>query len=68
MVRMNTLISSKKGEQHQLEQGNVLIEKEFVHSLKASYTHDSMTFTVLIYNVHVRTYMYKYTCMYIVCL
>ena len=37
MVKMNMLISSKKGEQDKLEQGNSLIEKDFVHSLKVSF-------------------------------
>ena len=34
MVRLNSLITDKRGEQDQLEQGNILIEKDFISSLK----------------------------------
>ncbi len=45
MIRMNILISNKKGEQYKLEQINVLIEKEFVHSLKVSSIHVHVYYT-----------------------
>ena len=34
MVRLSTVIAEKRGEQQKLEQGNVLMENDFVHALK----------------------------------
>ena len=36
MVRLSTVIAEKRGEQERLEQGNVLMENDFVHALKVS--------------------------------
>ena len=34
MVKLNTLVAKKKSEQESLEQGNLLMEGDFVHALK----------------------------------
>ena len=34
MVRLSSLITEKRGEQERLEQGNILMENDFVHALK----------------------------------
>jgi len=34
MVKLNTLVAKKKTEQESLEQGNLLMEGDFVHALK----------------------------------
>ena len=34
MVKLNSLVASKKSEQEDLEQGNLLMEGDFVHTLK----------------------------------
>ena len=34
MVRLNTLITEKRGEQEKLEQGSTLAENDFIHALK----------------------------------
>lgn len=34
MVKLNTLVANKKSEQEDLEQGNLLMEGDFVHTLK----------------------------------
>lgn len=34
MVRLNGLITGKKGEQYKLEQSNTLLEKDFISALK----------------------------------
>ena len=36
MVRLNQLITDKKGEQNELEQNNSLLEKDFVSALKVN--------------------------------
>ena len=36
MVRLNTLVTQKRGEQDRLVQGTVLAENDFIHALKAS--------------------------------
>lgn len=36
MVRLNTLITEKKGEHYKLEQSNTLLEKDFISALKVS--------------------------------
>ena len=50
MVRLNTLITAKRGHQERLEQGNILTENDFIHTLK-----------VCIYCTCVATYMYIYS-------
>ncbi len=34
VARLNSLITEKKGQQDQLEQGTVLLENDFIHALK----------------------------------
>ena len=34
MVRLNALITEKRGEQEKLEQGSTLAENDFIHALK----------------------------------
>lgn len=34
MVRLNALITDKRGQQEKLVQGNVLMENDFIHALK----------------------------------
>ena len=34
MVRLSTLITDKRGQQEKLVQGNVLMENDFIHTLK----------------------------------
>ena len=39
MSRLSSLISEKSGQQHRLEQNNVLMQNDIVHALKVQYTH-----------------------------
>ena len=34
MVRLSALITEKRGQQEKLEQGNILMENDFIHALK----------------------------------
>ena len=34
MVRLSALITEKRGQQERLEQGNILMENDFIHALK----------------------------------
>ena len=34
MVRLNTLITEKRGDQEKLQQGNILAENDFIYALK----------------------------------
>lgn len=34
MVRLSALITEKRGQQEKLEQGNILVENDFIHALK----------------------------------
>ena len=36
MVRLNTLITEKRGQQEKLVQGNILTENDFINALKVS--------------------------------
>ena len=36
MVRLNTLVTEKRGQQEQLEHNNILLEKDFIHTLKVN--------------------------------
>lgn len=36
MVRLNTLVTEKRGQQEQLEHNNLLLEKDFIHALKVN--------------------------------
>ena len=58
MVKLNTLVAKKKSEQESLEQGNILMEGDFVHALKVSNT----TVQVYIYtDKHTHTYTHTHT-------
>jgi len=48
MVKLNTLVANKKSEQEDLEQGNLLMEGDFVHTLKVCSTSLSMLSSVLL--------------------
>ena len=37
MVRLSGLITEKRGQQEKLEQGNILMENDFIHALKVKY-------------------------------
>lgn len=34
MVRLSALITEKRGQQEKLEQGNIIMENDFIHALK----------------------------------
>ena len=40
MVRLSALITEKRGQQERLEQGNILIENDFIHALKVKDLHN----------------------------
>ena len=54
MVKLNTFVAKKKSEQESLEQGNLLMEGDFVHALKvcSRITHTQNTHTQ---NTHTHT-------------
>ena len=40
MARLSALITEKRGQQEKLEQGNILMENDFIHALKVYNIHD----------------------------
>ena len=63
MVKLNTLVAKKKSEQESLEQGNLLMEGDFVHTLKVciNLVHVHIfPHTYCSTHMHVCTYTHKY--------
>ena len=62
MSRLSSLISEKSGQQHRLEQNNVLMQNDIVHALKVQYTHICM-YALVYMHVHDGKYNIHCTCM-----
>jgi hypothetical protein len=46
MVRLSALITEKRGQQEKLEQGNIIMENDFIHALKVSKVIKPLSLTI----------------------
>ena len=73
MMKLNTLVAKKRSEQEGLEQGNLLMEGDFVHALKVSNStcihihRQTHTHTYTHTHTHTHTHIHTHT-LFIYCL